>query len=88
MKSRYGQDQPAYCKELSVGVCALVRHLGRQVAAMLVFGTGGPPPMLASLISPLDKIDLSDLPAIETTPARKGGTIAFRHWGVAASAGE
>src|SRR5262249_8361441 len=46
----------------------------------------GPPPMLASLIGPLDKIDFSDLPAIETIPARKGGTIAFRRWGVTDSA--
>jgi pimeloyl-ACP methyl ester carboxylesterase len=58
------------------------------LAAMLVFGTGGPPPMLASLIGPLDKIDFSDLPAIETIPARKGGTIAFRRWGGADSAGD
>jgi len=58
------------------------------IAAILVFGTAGSPPMLASLISPLDKIDFSDLPAIETIPARKGGTIAFRRWGVADSAGD
>ena len=58
------------------------------IAAMLVFGTAGTPPMLASLINPLDKIDFSDLPAIETISARKGGTIAFRRWGVADSAGD
>ena len=58
------------------------------IAAVLVFGFAGPPPMLASLISPLDKIDFSDLPAIETIAARKGGTIAFRRWGVANSAGD
>ena len=56
------------------------------IAAILVIGTAGPPPVLASLINPLDKIDFSDLPAIETIPARKGGTIAFRRWGVANSA--
>jgi len=48
------------------------------IAAMLVFGTAVRPPTLAPLISPLDKIDFSDLPAIETIPARRGGTIAFR----------
>ena len=58
------------------------------IAAILVFGTAAPPPILTSLISPLDKIDFSDLPAIETIPARKGGTIAFRRWGVADSAGD
>jgi pimeloyl-ACP methyl ester carboxylesterase len=58
------------------------------IAAMLVFGTARPPPMLSSLISPLDRIDFSDLPAIETIPARKGGTIAFRRWGAADSAGD
>ena len=54
-------------------------------AAMLVLGAAGPPPMLASVNGPLDGVDLSDLPAIETIPARKGGAIAFRRWGVAAS---
>src|SRR5262249_7364850 len=58
------------------------------IAAMLVFGTAGSPPTLASLISPLEKIDFNDLPAIETIPARKGGAIAFRRWGVAASTGD
>jgi alpha-beta hydrolase superfamily lysophospholipase len=58
------------------------------IAAMLVFGTAGRPSTLASLINPLDKIDFSDLPAIETIPARRGGTIAFRRWGVAGSAGD
>jgi len=58
------------------------------IAAILVFGTAGRPPTLASLIGPLDKIDFSDLPAIETIPARRGGTIAFRRWGVAGGAGD
>jgi hypothetical protein len=58
------------------------------VTAMLMFGTADRPPTLASLVGPLDKIDFSDLPAIETIPARKGGTIAFRRWGAADSAGD
>src|SRR5262245_34036101 len=57
-------------------------------AAMLVLGTAGPPPMLASVNNPLDRVDISDLPALEPTPARKGGAIAFRRWGVAGSAGD
>jgi pimeloyl-ACP methyl ester carboxylesterase len=52
------------------------------IAAILVFGTASAPPMLASLINPLDKTDFSDLPTIEKIPARKGGTIAFRRWGL------
>src|SRR5262249_39841149 len=57
-------------------------------AAMLVLGPAGLPPMLASANSPLDKVDFSDLPAIEAIPARKGGAIAFRRWGMAASAAD
>src|SRR5579872_7015719 len=58
------------------------------LAGMMIFGTASPPPMLASVSNPFEKVDFSDLPAIEAIPARKGGTIAFRRWGAAANAGE
>ena len=77
---------PAMRTLLIAASCAALIVLG--IAGMLVFGTADRPPVLASLIGPLDKIDFSDLPAIETIPARKGGTIAFRRWGVAGSAGD
>ena len=51
------------------------------LAAAIAFGTSAPPPALASIGSPFEKVDFSDLPPAETLPARdSGGTIAFRHW--------
>jgi hypothetical protein len=50
------------------------------LAGMLVFGTSEPPPHLASISEPFRKVDFSDLPPVETTPARDGTPIAFRVW--------
>jgi non-heme chloroperoxidase len=48
------------------------------LAAMIAFGTSDPPPSLTSISDPFRTIDFSDLPPIETTPARKGSPVAFR----------
>lgn len=47
---------------------------------MIVFGTKSPPPPLTSIGSAFEKLDFSDLPAIERVPARNASLIAFRQW--------
>src|SRR5215471_21460629 len=50
------------------------------LGGMIAFGTENPPPKLASMNDPLEKIDFSDLPPLETVSARRGSSIAFRRW--------
>jgi alpha-beta hydrolase superfamily lysophospholipase len=50
------------------------------LAGMIAFGTRNPPPPLASMNGPLEKIDFSDLPALRTIPSNTGSPIAFREW--------
>jgi pimeloyl-ACP methyl ester carboxylesterase len=47
---------------------------------MIAFGTANPPPKLASMTEPFEKIDYGDLPRLETVAARMGSPIAFRRW--------
>ena len=61
-------------------VCGLIVAVAVALAAMIVFGTGGPKPPLASVAKPFDSVDFRDLPAIEIIPARSGTPIAFRVW--------
>jgi pimeloyl-ACP methyl ester carboxylesterase len=48
------------------------------LAAMIALGTSDPPPPLASISEPFRKVDYSDMPPLQETPARKGSPIAFR----------
>ena len=57
------------------------------LGGMIAFGTENPPPKLASLNDPLEKVDLSDLPPLETVSARRGSPVAFRHWQPASDPG-
>ena len=50
------------------------------LGAMLAFGTSKPAPPLASIGEPFKSVDFSDLPPVETIPARHGTPIAFRVW--------
>lgn len=50
------------------------------VTGMIAFGTGDPPPYLASVSEPFRKVDFRDLPPVQTTAARDGTPIAFRIW--------
>ncbi len=50
------------------------------VGGMIIFGTAGDPPALASIGKPFDSVDFSDLPALEKIPARDGTPLAFRVW--------
>src|SRR5215471_11717346 len=50
------------------------------LGGMIVFGTENPPPKLASMNDPFEKVDFSDLPPLETVSARRGSPIAFRRW--------
>jgi alpha-beta hydrolase superfamily lysophospholipase len=59
-----------------LGVAALA--VAAILTAMIVYGTGDPPPALASISDPFRNVDFRDLPPLEATPARKGTPIAFR----------
>ncbi len=48
------------------------------LAGTIGFGAGEPPPPLTSIGDPFKAVDFSDLPPLETTPARQGTPIAFR----------
>jgi alpha-beta hydrolase superfamily lysophospholipase len=61
-------------KALAVVVLVAAGILG----GMMVLGTADPPPALASVSEPFRKVDYSDLPPLQETPARKGTPIAFR----------
>lgn len=50
------------------------------LGGMIAFGTENPPPKLASMNDPLEKVDFSDLPSLETVSARRSSPIAFRRW--------
>src|SRR5262245_31035229 len=50
------------------------------LGGMIAFGSENPPPKLASMNDPLEKIDFSDLPPLETVSARRSSPIAFRRW--------
>jgi len=52
---------------------------------MLAFGTSNPPPPLASMNSPFEKMDFSDLPELQTIPSKTGSPIAFREWKIAST---
>jgi alpha-beta hydrolase superfamily lysophospholipase len=61
-------------------LAALVLAVVAILGGMIAFGTGAPPPPLASIANPFRGVDFSDLPPVQTTPARKGSPIAFRAW--------
>ena len=57
------------------------------LGGMIAFGTENPPPKLASMNDPFEKVDFSDLPPLETVSARRGSPVAFRHWQPASDPG-
>ena len=56
------------------------------LAGMIAFGTRDPPPPLASVLNPFERVDFSDLPKMEAVPARDGSAIAFRRYAASGSA--
>src|SRR5215471_1581388 len=62
---------------LAGGLVAIVIVVLR---GMIAFGTENPPPELSSMNDPLEKVDFSDLPPLETVSARRSSSIAFRRW--------
>ena len=50
------------------------------VGGMIIFGTAGDPPALATIGKPFESVDFSDLPPLEKIPARDGTPLAFRVW--------
>ena len=47
------------------------------LGGMIVFGAENPPPKLASMNDPFEKVDFSDLPPLETVSARRSSPISF-----------
>jgi alpha-beta hydrolase superfamily lysophospholipase len=58
----------------------LVVAIAAALAAMIALGTDRPDAPLASVDRPFEKVDFSDLPAVEHIPARAGTPIALRVW--------
>src|SRR5262249_51837978 len=75
------------CRHFSFLTGGLVAIVICALAGMIAFGAGNPPPPLASMNDPLEKIDFNDLPRLQTIPSHTGSPIAFREW-KAASTGE
>jgi non-heme chloroperoxidase len=65
-------------RKLLIGLVAAVALVIAALAGMIVFGTAAPPPHLASISAPFQKVDFSDLPPIETLVARDGVALAYR----------
>jgi alpha-beta hydrolase superfamily lysophospholipase len=61
-------------------VVAMLVIAAAVIAGMIAFGVSEPPPPLASIGTPFKSVDFSDLPAVETAPARNASPIAYRHW--------
>jgi len=47
------------------------------LGGMIAFGSENPPPKLASMNDPFEKVDFSDLPPLETVSARRGSPKPF-----------
>ena len=62
---------------VAAGLVAIVIAV---LGGMIAFGTENPPPKLASMNDPLEKVDFSNLPPLETVSARRSSPIAFRRW--------
>ena len=50
------------------------------LAGMIAFSIPSPPPKLASMTDPFERVDYVDLPPLEIASARRGSPIAFRRW--------
>jgi non-heme chloroperoxidase len=61
-------------------VCGLLVAVIAALAGMIAFGTSTPAAPLASVGKPFERVDFSDLPAVERIPARNGTPIGFRVW--------
>ncbi len=51
------------------------------LAAVLIFNAPVKPPTLASVSNPFANVDFSDLPAVQTYPARDGAKLGYRLYG-------
>jgi histidyl-tRNA synthetase len=71
---------PRIFRIFAIVVLAMLAVAIAALAGMIVFGTSTPAAPLASIIEPFAKVDFSDLPAVQTLPARGGTPIAFRVW--------
>ena len=64
-------------KMLWIFVCLIVVVFG-VFGAVLAFDAPGQPPPLASVSEPFANVDFSDLPAVQTYPARDGTKLGYR----------
>ena len=73
-------------RSILILVGGVIATIAAILAGMIVFGTASPPPKLSSMIEPFERVDISDLPPLETTSARRGSPISFRRWLTAGTA--
>jgi non-heme chloroperoxidase len=61
-----------------LGLILLVLVFGAILAAMIAFGTARPPRPMDAISAPFKAVDFSDLPAVQSLPARDGARLAYR----------
>jgi pimeloyl-ACP methyl ester carboxylesterase len=61
-------------------VGGVIATIAAILAGLIAFGTASPPPKLASMTDPFEKVDYGDLPPLEIASVRGGSPIAFRRW--------
>ena len=67
-------------RTILIALCGVLIAAVSVIGGMIIFGTAGDPPALASIGKPFESVDFRDLPALQKTPARDGTPIAFRVW--------
>jgi hypothetical protein len=73
-------------KIIPILVGGVIATTAAILAGMIAFGTASPPPKLASMIDPFERVDYGDLPPLEIASVRRGSPIAFRGWQPAGNA--
>jgi non-heme chloroperoxidase len=69
-------------------IAALIVIPAALLAAMIAFGTSAPPPPMASISNPFNRVDFSDVPPITRINARDGIPLAVRVWQAAGTPAE
>src|SRR5262249_58128498 len=67
-------------KIIPILVWGVIATTAAILAGLIAFGTASPPPKLASMTDPFERVDYGDLPPLEIALVRGGSPIAFRRW--------
>src|SRR5262249_14941782 len=61
-------------------VGGVIATIAAILAGLIAFGTASPPPKLASMTDPCERVDYGDLPPLDIALVRWWSPIAFRRW--------